>query len=151
MTDTPAESAEAPRTPSEEELQELERALRAASPAPWTTAHEEYGDEWWFGGDHGAGQDTIDGPDGFVAVMDGKEAANAAAIIALRNAAPSLIAEVHRLRARVAELYEALLALFEQFENFEYTTGTEAIQRARAALAKAEDRPIEVTNRPPEK
>jgi hypothetical protein len=92
----------------EEELQELEKALRAASPAPWTTSHEEYGDEWWFGGDRGAGQDTIDGPDGFEAVMDGKHAANAAAIVALRNAAPSLISEVRRLRARVKELEESL-------------------------------------------
>jgi hypothetical protein len=143
MAEKASEAGAPPQTPlTDEQLRELEGALRAATPAPW---------------DAGTGHSgRIFGPSGEIAFWDGNSdeidwAADAVAAVLARNAAPCLIAEVHRLRARVAELYEALLALFEQFENFEYTTGTEAIQRARAALAKAEDRPIEVTNRPPEK
>jgi hypothetical protein len=77
---------------TEQELEELEGALRAASPAPWELdAPGSVVLRWEEKGD------------GRIArhVATAGEMADAAAMVAVRNAAPGLIDEVRRLRAAI--------------------------------------------------
>lgn len=90
---------------TEERLSELEALADAATKGPWEVKHEDYGDEWWFGGS-GCGQVIIEGdPDsypgipGLQAVYGGHDTADAAFIAAARTAVPELISEVRGLRA----------------------------------------------------
>jgi hypothetical protein len=90
----------------EEELQELERALRAAAPLPWTTT----GDDRLPIANVTTRQDNAACGDpeccGSYEEWTTISASDAAAIVAAVNAAPSLISEVRALRARVKELWD---------------------------------------------
>ncbi len=68
-----------------------DRATR--TPGPWKQRRDDYGDEWWFGGD-GDGQYVIEGADGeFIAVYggDGTTAHNAEFIVRAVNAHDELV------------------------------------------------------------
>ena len=77
-------------------LDELDAAREKATPGEWWSEHHDYGDEWWFGGTTGDGQEVINGH----IVTGGDSAADAALIVAAVNALPKLTAA---LRAVLAE------------------------------------------------
>lgn len=89
--------------PPPADLDALERALASATPGPWEatpTRHEHDGHVLTFS--HEAAIHPPLGESGPVAVVHQGEHDNAAAIVALRNAAPSLLAELRALRAAAA-------------------------------------------------
>lgn len=68
------------------------------TPGPWTTTHDEYGDEYWFGGSSGPGEHQIKGPDDeFIAVTDGEQSDNACLIAA----APDLLSAARLASASI--------------------------------------------------
>jgi hypothetical protein len=82
---------------SDQELQELERALRAATPAPWGTERCGPDDDpriMVVGPEHFG----FNGDDSNDVCRDVSTTENAEAIAAIRNAAPVLLAEVRKLR-----------------------------------------------------
>lgn len=94
---------------SEEEFQELEMALRAATPAPWQASHHiDHTDDGFTFCDVGSWQVRAQQPR---PGSDGEQ--DARLIAAAVNAAPSLISEVRRLRTRVKELEESLCNIEE--------------------------------------
>ncbi len=81
------------------------------TPLPWNAHHDEYGDEWWFGGKRGPGQWVIEGPNGDdVAVYGGADATehNAAYIVYAANKLPELEAERARLVAMLQKTLDVL-------------------------------------------
>lgn len=87
--------------PTEEQLAELERLEREAMPGPWRTArHQDPSCDVAYVLPHG-----MPGEEVATVYIDDSER-HAAFIVAARNALPSLVAEVRRLRA-IVESYEA--------------------------------------------
>lgn len=72
-------------------VDELKELLAGATPGRWIADHQEYGDEWWFGGSNGPGEVTVGL---FVASGDGQGRADAALIAAAVNALPHLLAAI---------------------------------------------------------
>jgi hypothetical protein len=71
-------------------LDQLDALRAAATPGEWRHEHNDYGDEWWFGGETQGGEEVIN--DQIVTGAD--HSADAALIVAAVNALPGLVAAV---------------------------------------------------------
>lgn len=95
------------------ELTELEALVAKATPGPWDSAYDDYGDEIWFGG-YGKGTWTVGpaflGGDG--ATPDGKLRmdADAALIVYLVNNVPAILAQADAITRITRERDEARAA-----------------------------------------
>lgn len=72
-----------------EAVEPLLAAAEKATPGEWKVGHDDYGDEWWFGG-YGHGQVTVSVPNGETLVYGGHDLSNAAFIVQARNTASAL-------------------------------------------------------------
>ena len=64
-------------------------AAEKATPGPWAVGHDDYGDEWWFGGT-GHGQVVVYMPTGESFVYGGHDLSNADFAATARNTADAL-------------------------------------------------------------
>jgi hypothetical protein len=72
-------------------LDQLDALRAAATPGEWRHEHNDYGDEWWFGGETRGGEEVIN--DQIVTGAD--HSADAELIVAAVNALPRLTAALH--------------------------------------------------------
>lgn len=107
-------------------LDELDALREKATPGPWMHEHDDYGDEWWFGGSTGSGQETLNGH----IVTDGASAADMAYLAAAANAVPQLVAAVRAVLDLEAR-WRVGIEILDDIDRFEVVNGL------RAALTAA--------------
>jgi len=66
--------------PSTDRLDAIRARLAAVGDRPWSTQHNDYGDEWWFGGSSGSGENVLAFGDDDFGVLQGDCRAEAALI-----------------------------------------------------------------------
>lgn len=114
------------------DLDKLERLEKAAFPSPWSIDMEP-GHGFW---------QTVYCETNRYHVGDFDDGMSASFIVALRNAAPALFAELRQLRAACSEAMELLAAhnqAPESWENEEWHRWDLRLRQLRAALAAKEN------------
>jgi hypothetical protein len=93
---------------SDEQLQDLERLAKVATPGPWSTDGERSEDDtYWV-----SGPEAVGPYDDTPLCAESRTPADAALVATMRNALPSLLAEVRA--ARLAQpVVEAAMAYYE--------------------------------------
>ncbi|MFG3340560.1 hypothetical protein [Glycomyces sp. NPDC048151] len=127
--------------PPADRAAEIRARLDAVSTGPWSTEYNDYGDEWWFGGSSGDGENVLSFGDDDCGVLAGRHRSEAALIANAPTDLAYLLGRVEELegqRGAVGALHVRERRYTDPDGNGSWTTAARCSAEADIPMAEVE-------------